>query len=198
MSKYPTYLLDRTHAENSHTLAAYRDAGGYETLRKVLSEGWSPEQVIAKVKDSGLRGRGGAGFPTGLKWSFMPDPEKDPRPRYLAVNADESEPGTCKDRVLMQEDPHGLIEGILLACFAMRVKTAYVYVRGEFRHPYNRVAAAIDEAREAGLVGENIEGSGFSCDIWMHKGAGAYICGEETGLMESLEGKRGHPRPKPP
>ncbi len=193
----PTYLLDRCGLEDSHTLDVYRANGGYAALAKVLG-GMDPAEVIEELKDSGLRGRGGAGFPTGLKWSFMPDPQKDRRARYLAVNADESEPGTCKDRVLMEKDPHGLIEGILIACYAMRVPVAYVYVRGEFRHPYNRVAAAIDEARKAGLVGENVLGKGFDCEIWMHKGAGAYICGEETGLMESLEGKRGHPRPKPP
>jgi NADH-quinone oxidoreductase subunit F len=195
---HETYLLDRTAQADSHTLEVARAHGVYGALERVLREGHSPEQVIALVKDSGLRGRGGAGFPTGLKWSFMPDPGKDPRDRYLAVNADESEPGTCKDRVLMEDDPHGLIEGILLAAYAMRIRTAYVYVRGEFRLPHDRVAAAVEEARAAGLVGENVLGSKFSCDIWMHKGAGAYICGEETGLMESLEGKRGHPRPKPP
>ena len=198
MSSHETYLLDRTVHEDSHTLEVSRAHGCYSALEAVLKDGVSPEQVIEEVKDSGLRGRGGAGFPAGLKWSFMPDPQKDKRARYLAVNADESEPGTCKDRVLMEEDPHGLIEGILIACYAMRVRTAYVYVRGEYRFPYDRVAAAIDEARAANLVGENVLGSSFSCDIWMHKGAGAYICGEETGLMESLEGKRGHPRPKPP
>ena len=194
---HPTYLLDRIENKDSHTLAAYREAGGYSALEKVLKS-MSPADVIDEIKASGLRGRGGAGFPTGLKWSFMPDPEKDTRPRHLAVNADESEPGTCKDRVLMREDPHGLVEGTLIACYAMRCQAAYIYVRGEYRLPYQRVQAAIDEAREAGLVGENIAGSGFSCEIYMHKGAGAYICGEETGLMESLEGKRGHPRPKPP
>jgi len=198
VKSYPTYLLDRCGLEGSHTLEVYRKNGGYEALEKVLKGGFTPGEVIELVKDSGLRGRGGAGFPTGLKWSFMPDPEKDPRDRYLAVNADESEPGTCKDRVLMEKDPHGLIEGILLACYAMRVGTAYVYVRGEYRLPHDRVAAALDEARAAGLLGEKILGTDFSCQIWMHKGAGAYICGEETGLMESLEGKRGHPRPKPP
>jgi NADH-quinone oxidoreductase subunit F len=154
--------------------------------------------VIAEVKASGLRGRGGAGFSTGLKWSFMPDPVKDPRPRYLAVNADESEPGTCKDRVLMERDPHGVIEGCLIAAYAMRVSTVYVYVRGEYRLSYERLQTAIDEARRVGLVGPKVLGSDFGCEIHMHKGAGAYICGEETGLMESLEGKRGHPRPKPP
>ncbi len=198
MSAHPTYMLDRCEVADSHTLKVYRENGGYEALEKVLKTPLSPEDVIAVLKDSGLRGRGGAGFPTGLKWSFMPDVAKDDRPRYLAVNADESEPGTCKDRVLLREDPHGLIEGILIACYAMRAEAAYVYVRGEYRLPYERVAAAIDEARAAGLVGENVMGTDFSCQIWMHKGAGAYICGEETGLMESLEGKRGHPRPKPP
>lgn len=198
MAKHETYLLDRLENEDSHTLSAYEKAGGYTALRTILEEGWTPEQVIEKVKASGLRGRGGAGFPTGLKWSFMPDAEKDPRPRYIAINADESEPGTCKDRVLMERDPHGLIEGILIAAYAMRVSTAYIYVRGEYRFPYDRCFAALAEARKKGWVGANVLGTEFSCEIWMHKGAGAYICGEETGLMESLEGKRGHPRPKPP
>ena len=198
MSEKKTYLLDRCATEGSHTLDVYRRSGGYAALEKVLKTPLSPAEVIEQVKASGLRGRGGAGFPTGLKWSFMPDPEKDPRPRYLAVNADESEPGTCKDRILMREDPHCLIEGSLIAAYAMRAKAVYVYVRGEYRVPYARVQAAVDEARAAGLVGERILGSDFSCEVHMHKGAGAYICGEETGLMESLEGKRGHPRPKPP
>ena len=192
------YLLSRAVKDDSHTLEAYRREGGYKALETVLQKPMSPGDVIGVVKESGLRGRGGAGFPTGLKWSFMPDPAKDPRPRYLAVNADESEPGTCKDRVLMREDPHGLIEGCLIAAWAMRLEAVYIYVRGEYRLPYDRVQAAIDEARAAGLVGKNVLGTDFSCEIWMHKGAGAYICGEETGLMESLEGKRGHPRPKPP
>ena len=196
--EHETYLLSRCFEERSHELESARKLGAYEALEKVLETPLSPAEVIDLVKDSGLRGRGGAGFPTGLKWSFMPDPAKDSRPRYLAVNADESEPGTCKDRVLMERDPHGLIEGILIACQAMRIRTAYVYVRGEYRTSYDRLAAAIEEARAAGLVGEGILGTDFACDIWMHKGAGAYICGEETGLMESLEGKRGHPRPKPP
>jgi NADH-quinone oxidoreductase subunit F len=194
---HETYLLDRCGLDDSHTLEVYRANGGYAALEKALGE-MTPGGVIEQIKASGLRGRGGAGFPTGLKWSFMPDPEKDPRVRYVAVNADESEPGTCKDRVLMREDPHGLVEGTLIAAYAMRCQAAYIYVRGEYRLPHDRVQAAIDEAREAGLVGDDILGSGFSCEIHMHKGAGAYICGEETGLMESLEGKRGHPRPKPP
>jgi len=154
--------------------------------------------VTGIVKDSGLRGRGGAGFPTGLKWSFMPDPTKDSRTRYMAVNADESEPGTCKDRILMERDPHGLLEGCMIAAWAMGLAGIYIYVRGEYRLSYARLDEAIQEARAAGLIGENIMGSDFSCEVQMHKGAGAYICGEETGLMESLEGKRGHPRPKPP
>ncbi|MFT5286454.1 MAG: NADH-quinone oxidoreductase subunit F [Planctomycetota bacterium] len=193
-----TYLLNRIDNENSHTLAGYREHGGYQAIEKIVKEEAPFDQVIEVIKDSGLRGRGGAGFPTGLKFSFMPDPVKDPRPRYLAVNADESEPGTCKDRILMREDPHGLIEGVLIGCRAIRAGAAYIYVRGEYRTEYNRVFAAIAEAREAGLIGKNILGSDWNCEIFLHKGAGAYICGEETGLMESLEGKRGHPRPKPP
>ena len=195
---HETYLLSRCDREDSHTLKGYQAQGGYKILEKVLKEGMTPLDVTEEVKASGLRGRGGAGFPTGLKWSFMPDPEKDTRTRYMAVNADESEPGTCKDRVIMREDPHGLLEGCLLAAHAMRLDAVYIYVRGEYRLPYDRLLAAIAEAREAGLIGKDIFGSGFSCEIFMHKGAGAYICGEETGLMESLEGKRGHPRPKPP
>jgi NADH-quinone oxidoreductase subunit F len=195
---HPTYLLDRCNLADSHTLAVYERHGGYAALRKVLGDPIAPEHVVETVKSSGLRGRGGAGFPTGLKWSFMPDPKKDARARYLAVNADESEPGTCKDRVLMERDPHGLVEGSLIAAYAMRAQTVYIYVRGEYRLSYDRIAAALAQAREKNLVGADILGSGFSCEIFLHKGAGAYICGEETGLMESLEGKRGHPRPKPP
>ncbi|MFT7486735.1 MAG: NADH-quinone oxidoreductase subunit F [Candidatus Paceibacteria bacterium] len=193
-----TYLLTKAEQKNSHTLEVYKRLGGYAAIEKILKDGRSQEDVTAEVKNSGLRGRGGAGFPTGLKWTFMPDHEKDPRTRYMAVNADESEPGTCKDRILMREDPHGLLEGCLIAAYAMRLSAVYIYVRGEYRLPYNRLQSAIDEARAANLIGKNILGSDFSCEIHMHKGAGAYICGEETGLMESLEGKRGHPRPKPP
>jgi len=198
VSSFETYLLVRAQLENSHTLEIARGDGAYKAFSKVLETSMAPEAVTEEVKKSGLRGRGGAGFPTGLKWSFMPNHETDTRSRYMAVNADESEPGTCKDRVLMREDPHCLIEGCLIAAYAMRLEAVYVYVRGEYRLPYDRMQAALDEARAAGLVGQNILGSGFSCEIHMHKGAGAYICGEETGLMESLEGKRGHPRPKPP
>jgi NADH-quinone oxidoreductase subunit F len=198
VTAHETYLLDRSKLADSHTLEVARADGAYGALRKVFETAMSPEDVVEEVKQSGLRGRGGAGFPTGLKWSFMPNHETDTRNRYMALNADESEPGTCKDRILMREDPHCLIEGCLIAAFAMRLDAVYVYVRGEYRLPYDRMQAALDEARAAGIVGENILGSGFSCEIHMHKGAGAYICGEETGLMESLEGKRGHPRPKPP
>jgi NADH-quinone oxidoreductase subunit F len=195
---FPTYLLERTKIANAHTLSVARANGAYQALENVLRSKTPPAQVIAAVKDSALRGRGGAGFSTGLKWSFMPDPAKDPRPRYLAINADESEPGTCKDRVLMEKDPHGVLEGSLIGAYAIRAQAIYIYVRGEYRTSYQRLFEAIAEARKANLVGKNILGSDFSCEIWMHRGAGAYICGEETGLMESLEGKRGHPRPKPP
>ncbi|HJM55895.1 MAG TPA: NADH-quinone oxidoreductase subunit NuoF [Planctomycetota bacterium] len=198
MTSHETYLLNRSKLADSHTLEVARADGAYGALRKVFETSMSPEDVVEEVKKSGLRGRGGAGFPTGLKWSFMPNHESDTRNRYMAVNADESEPGTCKDRVLLREDPHCLIEGCLIAAFAMRLDAVYVYVRGEYRLPYDRMQAALDEARAAGIVGDDVLGSGFSCEIHMHKGAGAYICGEETGLMESLEGKRGHPRPKPP
>ena len=198
MKAYETYLLDRAKTEGAHKLDTYKKLGGYKAIEKVLKTGMTPATVIDEMKKSGLRGRGGAGFPTGMKWSFMPDPVKDPRPRYLAINADESEPGTCKDRVIMERDPHGLVEGSLIAAYAIRAQAVYIYVRGEYRLAHDRVRDAILEARKAGLVGKNILGSDFSCEIHMHKGAGAYICGEETGLMESLEGKRGHPRPKPP
>ncbi|MFT4538808.1 MAG: NADH-quinone oxidoreductase subunit F [Planctomycetota bacterium] len=191
-----TYLLDPCEAEDSHTIEGYKRQGGYQAIAKALAQ--DPKEVIGTMKASGLRGRGGAGFPTGLKWSFMPPKDKDPRTRYMAVNADESEPGTCKDRVIMRENPHGLVEGCLIAAWAMQLDAVYIYVRGEYRIPHDRVRDAVKAAREAGLVGKDILGSGFDCEIYMHKGAGAYICGEETGLMESLEGKRGHPRPKPP
>ncbi len=156
-------------------------------------DGW----IVDQIKASGLRGRGGAGFPTGLKWSFMPKGD-DGRPHYLVVNADESEPGTCKDREIMRHDPHVLIEGCLIASFAMRAHACYIYVRGEFILERVRLQAAIDQAYEAGLVGKNACGSGWDFDIYVHHGAGAYICGEETALIESLEGKKGMPRLKPP
>jgi NADH-quinone oxidoreductase subunit F len=175
-------------------LATCRSNGGYEGLARALRE-MSPEQVTEEVVKSGLRGRGGAGFPTGKKWKFVPKTDK---PRYLAVNADESEPGTCKDRQIMERDPHQLLEGTLLACYAIGAKTAYIYVRGEYPHSIRALEDAIDEARAARLVGKGILGSGFSCDVWVHPGAGAYICGEETALLTSLEGNRGYPRIRPP
>ena len=153
--------------------------------------------IIDQVKASGLRGRGGAGFPTGLKWSFMPK-EVGARPHYLVVNADESEPGSCKDRDILRHDPHLLIEGCLVASFAMQAHACYIYLRGEYVLERERLQAAIDEAYAAGLVGKNACGSGWDFDIYMHHGAGAYICGEETALLESLEGKKGQPRLKPP
>src|SRR5690606_35150826 len=153
--------------------------------------------IIQEIKDSGLRGRGGAGFPTGLKWSFMPK-ESDGRPSYLVVNADESEPGTCKDREIMRFDPHRLLEGCLVAGFAMRAVAAYIYIRGEFVLEARHLNEAIQEAYDAGLIGKNACGSGYDFDIYVHRGAGAYICGEETALIESLEGNKGQPRLKPP
>ena len=179
-----------------HRLGVYREQGGYEALRAVLSD-WKPEEVTAEVKRSGLRGRGGAGFPTGLKWSFMP-PVKPDVPRYLCCNADESEPGTFKDRQLMEYNPHLLFEGILIAGYAMSLKACYLYVRGEFASWITLLQNELSKAYDAKLVGDNILGTDHSMDIIVHKGAGAYICGEETSLMESLEGKRAYPRIKPP
>jgi NADH-quinone oxidoreductase subunit F len=176
------------------TLAGYRRAGGYQALDKAL--GMPPDDVIAMVKQSGLRGRGGAGFPTGQKWSFIP--QGDGKPHYLVVNADESEPGTCKDIPLMLANPHVLIEGMIIASYAIRGEQAFIYVRGEVLHVIRRLHHAVAEAREAGYLGTNILGSGFDLEIVVHAGAGAYICGEETGLLESLEGRRGQPRLKPP
>ena len=179
-----------------HQLEVYRAQGGYETLRRV-AQTMQPGEVVEEMKRSGLRGRGGAGFPTGLKWSFMP-PVQPGVPRYVCCNADESEPGTFKDRQLMEYNPHLIFEGMLLACYAMTLDAAYMYVRGEFADWIKLLEHQLALAYEANLVGENILGTGFSADIIMHKGAGAYICGEETSLMESLEGKRAYPRIKPP
>jgi NADH-quinone oxidoreductase subunit F len=187
--------LRRVHLENSHTLDVYQRNGGYEALRRVLN-GMSPDEVIAEVKKSALRGRGGAGFPTGMKWGFVP--KDSPKPKYVVCNADESEPGTFKDRYLMERDPHLLIEGMLIAAYALGARTNYIYTRGEYRYLIEIMDRALDEARAAGLLGENILGTNFSSDIFTHTGAGAYICGEETALLNSLEGLRGHPRMKPP
>jgi len=176
------------------TLAGYRRHGGYEALASALKQ--EPDAIISTVKDSGLRGRGGAGFPTGLKWSFVP--QNDGKPHYLVVNADESEPGACKDIPIMIANPHALIEGVIITSYAIRANHAFIYIRGEVPEAIRRVANAIREAREAGLIGENILGSGFNLDVVVHAGAGAYICGEETALLDSLEGFRGQPRLKPP
>eukprot|EP00957_Ditylum_brightwellii_P129912 9909335-Ditylum_brightwellii.AAC.1 len=156
-----------------------------------------PDWIVQEIKDSGLRGRGGAGFPSGLKWSFMPK-ETDGRPSFLVVNADESEPGTCKDREIMRKDPHKLVEGCLLAGFAMRARAAYIYIRGEYFNEAVVLDEAIHEAYAAGYIGKNACGSGYDFDVYLHRGAGAYICGEETALIESLEGRQGKPRLKPP
>ncbi|MBE9555702.1 MAG: NADH-quinone oxidoreductase subunit NuoF [Proteobacteria bacterium] len=176
-------------------LEGARARGDWDGTKEILAKG--RDGIIDEMKASGLRGRGGAGFPTGLKWSFMPK-ESDGRAHYLIVNADEGEPGTCKDRDIMRHDPHKLIEGCLIAGFAMGAEIAYIYIRGEFHHEGNVLEAAIEEARTAGLLGDNACGSGWRFDVHVHRGAGAYICGEETALIESLEGKKGQPRLKPP
>jgi NADH-quinone oxidoreductase subunit F len=180
---------------NSFTLDFYlQRLDGYQALRKALT--MAPEAVIDVVKASGLRGRGGAGFPTGMKWQFVD--QKSPRPKYICCNADESEPGTFKDHLLMERNPHLLIEGCAIACHAIKSKVAYIYIRGEFLHVQHHLEAAIAEAYQAGYLGKNIFGTGFDCDVFVHRGAGAYEAGEETALIESLEGKRAQPRIKPP
>ena len=192
---YEPVLLANIHKENSHKLAVYEAGGGYRALRKAIKE-MSPDDVLAAVRTAGLRGRGGAGFPTALKWSFLP---KDrPGPIYLCVNADESEPGTFVNRVQMEHDPHQIVEGIILSAYATKTTTAYLYLRYEYPLSGQRMQAAIDEAYAAGYLGKNILGSNYSLDLFIHRGAGAYVCGEETGLIESLEGKRAWPRIKPP
>ena len=178
----------------SHTLADYRARGGYAGLEKALRE-YRPAQVGERAKASGLQGRGGAGFMTGLKWEFV---SKDAPIVYLCCNIDEGEPGTFKDRWILEHSPHQLLEGMLIASYALRVRHAFAYIRGEFDLPLRRLQAALKEAHDAGLVGENVLGTGFSCDIVIHRGAGAYVCGEESSLINSLEGKKGFPRNKPP
>jgi NADH-quinone oxidoreductase subunit F len=175
-------------------IGTYMREGGYEQLRKAVT--MSRAEIVNQVKTSGLRGRGGAGFPCGVKWSFIKPDEK--KPVYLICNADESEPGTFKDRYIIHEDPHQLLEGILISCFALNARTAYIYIRGEFPEGAKILERAIEEAREHNFLGKNILGTGFDAEVYTHRGAGAYICGEETGLIESLEGKRGYPRIKPP
>jgi len=179
---------------NSHTLAFYEQKGGYQALKKAL--GMAPDAVVDAVKASGLRGRGGAGFPTGMKWQFVD--KKSPKPKYICCNADESEPGTFKDHVLMERNPHLLFEGCLIGCHAIGAKVAYIYIRGEFHHVQLVLERELAKARAAGYVGTNIMGTGFDCEIHIHRGAGAYEAGEETALIESLEGKRAQPRIKPP
>ncbi|MGC6329731.1 NADH-quinone oxidoreductase subunit NuoF [Rhizorhabdus sp. FW153] len=177
-------------------LEAARKRGDWDNTKKLLERG--PDQIIEEIKASGLRGRGGAGFPTGMKWSFMPKEPKPGRPSFLVINADESEPGSCKDREIIRHDPHKLIEGALVAGFAMRARAAYIYIRGEFIYEAKVLFAAVEEAYAAGLLGKNAAGSGYDFDVFVHRGAGAYICGEETAQIESLEGKKGQPRLKPP
>jgi len=187
-------LTKHVREPNSFTLDFYLQHEGYAGLRKALA--MKPEEVIDLVKASGLRGRGGAGFPTGMKWQFVD--KKSPNPKYIACNADESEPGTFKDHLLMERNPHLLIEGCAIGCYAIGAKIAYIYIRGEFFHVQQVLERAIDEAYARGLLGKNVLGSGFDCDVYVHRGAGAYEAGEETALLESLEGKRAQPRNKPP
>jgi NADH-quinone oxidoreductase subunit F len=188
-------IFTNLYGQQSWRLEAARKRGDWDNTKAILDKG--QDWIIDEMKKSGLRGRGGAGFPTGMKWSFMPK-QSDGRPSYLVVNADEGEPGTCKDRDMMRHDPHKLVEGCLVAGFAMRAVAAYIYIRGEFYREAENLQGAIDEAYAAGLIGKNACGSGFDFDVYIHRGAGAYICGEETALIESLEGKKGQPRLKPP
>lgn len=188
-------LLDKVHVAGIETYEVYRREGGYRSVEKALKE-MTSEQIVEEVKTSGLRGRGGAGFPTGMKWSFLAKPEGVPR--HLVCNADESEPGTFKDRYLMEKIPHLLIEGMIVSSFALGANTSYIYIRGEYAYVYKIMEKAIKEAYAAGWLGKNILGTGYDLDLYMQIGAGAYICGEETALIESLEGKRGNPRIKPP
>ncbi len=176
----------------------YERLDGYAGLRKALT--MQPDEIIEMVKESSLRGRGGAGFPTGMKWQFIPQPKpgEPSKPHYVVVNADEGEPGTCRDLPLMMNDPHSMIEGIIIACYAVRAEHAFIYIRGEAVHAIRRVTQAVVEAEQKGYLGKNVLGAGFDCRITVHNGAGAYICGEETALLDSLEGKRGQPRLKPP
>ncbi len=187
-------LLANVDKPDSERLETYRASGGYERLRKALFE-MKPEEIVEEVKKSGLRGRGGAGFPTGLKWSFVP---KTDEPKYLVCNADEGEPGTFKDRVIIEKDPHLLLEGIAISAYAIGAHEAFIYIRGEYEYGAQVLERAIEEAEAAGILGENALGSGYAIKITVHRGAGAYVCGEETALLNSLEGRRGHPRIRPP
>ncbi len=192
--RFTPTLFAHVGKPNSWTLDYYLSHGGYQVAEAVL-KGKQPDEVVEEVKKSGLRGRGGAGFPTGVKWSFMP---KDGQQHYLIANADESEPASFKDRYIMEDDPHQLIEGMIIGGYAIAATKGYIYIRGEYRKAYDRLVGAIKEAYERGYLGKNLFGSGFDFDLYVHRGAGAYICGEETALMNSLEGLRANPRMKPP
>lgn len=196
MLKDQDRIFTNVYGYHGWDVVSAKARGDWDGTKDLIAKG--QDWIINEVKESGLRGRGGAGFPTGLKWSFMPKESKDGRPNYLVINADESEPGTCKDREIIRHEPQKLIEGALLAGFAMRAKAAYIYIRGEFVREAERLQAAVEEAYEHGLIGKNASGSGYDFDVYVHRGAGAYICGEETALIESLEGKKGQPRLKPP
>lgn len=188
-------LLRNVDVPDGHLLSTYEAGGGYRALRKALGE-YTPDEIVDLVKESNLRGRGGAGFPTGMKWSFVP--KAAGKPKYLCCNADEGEPGTFKDRIIMERDPHQLIEGLAVSAYAIGAETAYVYIRGEYVTAIRRMEQAIAEAHENGYLGTGILGSNFNFMVYIHRGAGAYICGEETAMLESLEGKRAQPRLKPP
>lgn len=194
MKQHLQILLANIDKPNQYKLSVFEQNGGYKAIRKAL--GMDPKAIVDEVVKSGIRGRGGAGFPTGKKWTFIP--QNSGKPVYLINNADESEPGTFKDRLLIERDPHMILEGMMIAGVALRSHTSFIYIRGEYGFGYTRLKAAIDEAYAAGYLGDNIFGSGFKHDIIIHRGAGAYICGEETALLESLEGKKGQPRLKPP
>lgn len=194
MPEFAPQLTKRFNAPDGHTLKGFLATGGYASLKKLFA--LKPEQVIEEVKNSGLKGRGGAGFSAGMKWGFVP--KGGTKPVYLVVNADEGEPGTFTDRYMLLHDPHLLLEGMIAAAYAIGSHAAYIYVRGEFLEQIKRLEKAVEEAKGAGYLGKNIQGSGFDLEVYVHRGAGAYICGEETGLLESLEGKKGQPRIKPP
>ena len=194
MSTKQTLLLSRNFARTKQAkIDVAMKHGAYSMLKKAMK--MKPEEVTALVRESGLRGHGGAGFSAGIKWGFVP---KDKFPRYVCVNSDESEPGTCKDRLILERDPHLLLEGALICAWAVQAERIYIYIRGEYFYPAKVMQQAVDEAIKAGFIGENIKSSGWSCTVHLHTGAGAYICGEETGLIESMEGKKGFPRLKPP
>lgn len=189
-------IFTNVYGFQSWDLKAAQKRGDWDKTADIIKRG--NDKIINEMKESGLRGRGGAGFPTGLKWSFMPKESPDGRPSFLVINADESEPGSCKDREILRNDPHKLIEGALIAGFAMRARAAYIYIRGEYIMEAKVMEAAVKEAYDAGLIGKNASKSGYDFDVFVHRGAGAYICGEETAMIESLEGKKGQPRLKPP